>query len=174
MEIYAGDIIRITPLAPIDKELTGENETCSVLEVIESSDENEIIVLDQYGEDWMLKEGQYILYERVNPKHKKLGYVLQSVKDYFKVELEEVELDSKEVNTLIGDAKILADQLNQIIYFAKGKKGMSMLVKELKVILDYTKDYIENNENYKGVNIRERQLDMEEICSKYNISLYNL
>lgn len=174
MKIYAGDIIRLTPLAPIGKDLAGEQLTCSVLEIIEHSDEKEIVVLDQYGEDWLLKQGQYTLYERVNPKHEKLGYVLQTVKDYYKIELEEVELDTNEVKTLIGDAKILESQINQILSVVNNKKGMGGLTKKLNEILAYTQDYIKNTENYKGEDIQEKQFEMEDVCSEYGVSLYNL
>ena len=174
MKIYAGDIIKVTPLSPIPDDSLDDNGTCSVLEVIESSDEQEIVVIDKYGVDWLLEVGEYVLYKKVNQKHEKLGFVLQTVKEYIHIELEQVELDSEEVNTSIGDAKLLIGLIEQVLEEVKFKRGIGGLTKELNKTLEYMKDYIKSKEKYEGINISDVQYETEDLCKRYNIILKNL
>ena len=174
MKIYAGDIIKVTPLSPIPDDSLEDNGTCSVLEVMGSSDEQEIVVIDKHGEDWLLEEGEYILYKKVNPKHEKLGFVLQAVKEYTYIELEQVELNSEEVNTSIGDAKLLIGLIEQVLEEVKFKKGVGSLVKELNKTLEQMKDYIKFKEKYEDINISDIQYETEDLCKKYKVVLKDL
>ena len=174
MEIYTGDIVKVTPLAPIPSQSLEDDGTCSVLEVLEDSEEQEIVVIDKYGDDWLLEEGEYVLYKKVNQKHEKLGFVLQTVREYIHIELEQVELDSKEVNTSIGDAKLLIGLIEQVLDEVKFKRGMSSLVKELNKTREYMKDYIKFKEKYEDINISDIQYKTEDLCKMYNIVLTGL
>ena len=174
MKVYTGDIVKVTPLAPIPSQSLEDDGTCSVLEVIDDGEYKGIIVIDKYGEDWLLEEGEYVLYKRVNQQHEKLGFVLQTVKEYIYIELEQVELDSKEVNTFIGDAKILIGLIEQVIEVVKFKRGMGNLVKELSKTHEYMKDYIEFKEKYETVSISDIQYATEDLCKSYNIVLTGL
>jgi len=174
VEIYAGDIVKVTPLASIPSQSLEDDGTCSVLEVLDDSENQEIVVIDKYGDDWLLEEGEYVLYKKVNQKHEKLGFVLQTVKEYIYIELEQVELDSKEVNTSIGDAKLLMGLIEQVLEEVKFKRGMGSLVKELNKTHENMKDYIKFKEKYEDINISDIQYETEDLCKRYNIVLTGL